>query len=91
MKNICRILLMLAAVASFAVGCNTSEEYPEYKYQTRLVKQAFLNSEITVYQGKEVEIQGIGFVVGDKIAFRTEDGTEYTAEVVTVDDAIFTT
>lgn len=87
MKNICRILLMLAAVASFAVGCNTSEEYPEYKYQTRLVKQAFLNSEITVYQGKEVEIQGIGFVVGDKIVFRTEDGTEYTAEVVTVDDA----
>ena len=76
---------MLAAIASLATGCK-SEEYPEYQYQTRLVKQAFLNSEITVFKGKEIEIQGIGFVVGDKIVFRAEDGTEYTTEIVSVDD-----
>ena len=76
---------MLAAIASLGTGCK-SEEYPEYQYQTRLVKQAFLNSEITVFKGKEIEIQGIGFVVGDKIVFRAEDGTDYTTEIVSVDD-----
>lgn len=83
------MLFLLAAVVAFAIGCK-GEDVPEYQYQTRLVKQAFLNSEITVYEGKEVEIQGVGFQVGDKIIFRTAEG-DYVAEIATVEDtsAIF--
>ena len=84
MKNILKLLLVFATIAA-AVGCN-QEEYPEYKYQTRIVKLAFLNSEITVYEGKEVEIQGIGFNLGDKIIFRSAE-TDYIAEIVTVEDS----
>ena len=90
MKNISRFLLLLATVAAVCVGCNGGDDAPEYEYQTRLVKQAFLNSEISVYEGKEIEIQGIGFVLGDKIIFRSAEG-DYTAEIASIDDtsAIF--
>lgn len=90
MRSVTKILLILVSAAALFVGCK-GEQYPEYQYQTRLVKQAFLNSEITVYQGKEIEIQGIGFTVGDKIIFRTADGVEYVSEIIAVDDtsAIF--
>ena len=84
MKNISRFLLLLATIAAVCVGCNV-EDAPEYQYQNRLVKQAFLNSEITVFEGKEVEIQGIGFQFGDKIIFRSAEG-DYTAEVTAVED-----
>lgn len=90
MKNISRFLLLLATVASVCVGCNVNDDYPDYQYQTRLVKQAFLNGEITIFEGKEIEIQGIGFTIGDKIIFRSAEG-DYTAEVASIDDtsAIF--
>ena len=86
MKNISRFLLLLATIAAVCVGCNTGEDAPEYQYQNRLVKQAFLNAEISIFEGKEVEIQGIGFVLGDKIIFRSAEG-EYTAEIASIDDA----
>lgn len=91
MNKIIRMIFLLTAVVALFAGCKGGEEYPEYQYQTRLVRQPFLNSQITVYEGMEVEIQGIGFVVGDNIIFRTADGSEYTAEVISVDDtsAIF--
>lgn len=81
---------MLATIAAVCVGCNAGDDAPEYQYQSRLVKQAFLNSEITIYDGKEIEIQGIGFVVGDKVIFRTAEG-DYTATITYVEDtsAIF--
>lgn len=85
MKNIYKILLVFATISTLLVGCK-EETYPEYEYQTRLVKLAFLNNEITVYEGKEVEIQGIGFNVGDKIIFRTAE-QDYTSEIISVDDS----
>ena len=90
MKNISRFLLLLATAVAVCVGCNVNDDYPEYQYQTRLVKRAFLNSEITVFEGKEVEMQGIGFTIGDKIIFRNSEG-DYTADVASIDDtsAIF--
>ncbi|MBQ5843890.1 MAG: calcineurin-like phosphoesterase C-terminal domain-containing protein [Alistipes sp.] len=85
MKNIYKILLVFATISTLLVGCK-EETYPEYEYQTRLVKLAFLNNEITVYEGKEVEIQGIGFNVGDKIIFRTAE-QDYTSEIISADDS----
>ncbi len=85
MKNISRILFLLAAVLTFAVGCK-EESYPEYEYQSRLVRQPFLNSQITIFEGMELEIQGFGFVVGDKIIFRGAE-QEYSAEVIAVEDS----
>ena len=87
MNKIIKMIFLLTAVVALFAGCKGEEEYPEYQYQTRLVRQPFLNSQITVYQGMEVEIQGIGFVVGDTIVFRAADGSEYTTEVISVDDA----
>ena len=86
MKNISRFLLLLATIAAVCVGCNGGDDYPEYQYQKRLVKQAFLNEEITIFEGKEIEIQGIGFTIGDKIIFRSAEG-DYTAEVASIDEA----
>ncbi len=73
MKNILKIFasITLTAAVFTLSGCR-EESKNEYRYSDRLVSRIYINTELSIYEGQVVAIQGRGFTAGDKAVFRNE-------------------
>ena len=64
------------AVFCFAllVAACGSDEQKRFEQSTRMVRDVYVNTSMTVYAGQSYYIQGVGFEKGDLLSFRSDEG-----------------
>lgn len=86
MKNILKTSAFIALAAlAFALGGCREKAKSEYRYSERLVSRIYINTELSIYEGQVVAIQGRGFTAGDKAVFRSEKSEVVIPLVETTD------
>lgn len=86
MKNILKTLAFISLAAlAFALGGCREDAKSEYRYSERLVSRIYINTELSIYEGQVVAIQGRGFTAGDKAVFRSEKSEVVIPLVETTD------
>lgn len=71
MRKIYNILIVLALASLMLMSCQTVKQ-GQYEYSERFVNRVYINTELSVYAGQVLTIQGMGFREGDKVRFSSE-------------------